>query len=423
LRQGYSLGNNTFISKISSAAGSVAAGAIIGAKAMEKTKKPTQTTTFTTLGLAALALVAGLALAQTPKTIKIALVGTLTGRGPGFFGADVRRGIEFALANEADNLKKAGITVELIQLDDEGDATNTTKLIGQAINDPSVLAVVGPLSTAGARLASPLLAKAKMPMLLPLTASASLTRDKNDHILRLAGRDDVQGAAGAEYALKTLNSRRVFISYENDEYGKGLAEAFRKRYDDLGGVVAGYVALDAAKPVAAVQQIKLFQPSLVYFAGSVRSAGALVQAMRSAGDKTLFMGGDSLDTSGFISEAGKAALGVLFTSVGGNADSLPLPLELRNKFQGNFGKQPEAPSIYAIDAVNLFLAALKTAGKSPSRELLQKTMRASSLDGVTGRLEFDEYGDRRLANYFITRLTAGIYPGDVVKVIAIRPPH
>jgi branched-chain amino acid transport system substrate-binding protein len=44
------------------------------------------------------------------------------------------------------------------------------------------------------------------------------------------------------------------------------------------------------------------------------------------------------------------------------------------------------------------------------------------MDGLTGRIEFDSKGDRKLSDYYIVTLKEAKYPGEVVRVIQFAPP-
>jgi branched-chain amino acid transport system substrate-binding protein len=83
--------------------------------------------------------------------------------------------------------------------------------------------------------------------------------------------------------------------------------------------------------------------------------------------------------------------------------------------------------VYAYDAANVILNALEAAikangGKKPTREQVARAVREVKLDGLTGRIEFDSKGDRKLSDYYIVGMKEAKYPGEVLRVIQFAPP-
>ena len=56
------------------------------------------------------------------------------------------------------------------------------------------------------------------------------------------------------------------------------------------------------------------------------------------------------------------------------------------------------------------------------REQVARAVREVKLDGLTGRIEFDSKGDRKLSDYYIVSMREARYPGDVLRVIQFAPP-
>ena len=61
--------------------------------------------------------------------------------------------------------------------------------------------------------------------------------------------------------------------------------------------------------------------------------------------------------------------------------------------------------------------------KRPSRQEIGKVLRATSLDGITGKIEFDGKGDRKVSDYYVIHLREAHYPGIAEKVISASPPQ
>ncbi|MER3483332.1 MAG: branched chain amino acid ABC transporter substrate-binding protein, partial [Meiothermus sp.] len=125
--------------------------------------------------------------------------------------------------------------------------------------------------------------------------------------------------------------------------------------------------------------------------------------------------------------AGKAVIGTLFTTTSGPIDTLPKAAAFAKNYKAKFGKDSEAYGAYAYDSANVILAGLEAAikangGKKPTREEVAKAVRQVKIDGITGRIEFDDKGDRKLSDYYVIYMKTDSYPGVVQKVIQFAPP-
>lgn len=70
----------------------------------------------------------------------------------------------------------------------------------------------------------------------------------------------------------------------------------------------------------------------------------------------------------------------------------PKGLVFRQEFMKQYGYQPGPVAAYAFDGMNLIIEAIKVAGTN--RDKIQKALAAIKYDGVTGRIQFDDKGNR-----------------------------
>lgn len=69
-------------------------------------------------------------------------------------------------------------------------------------------------------------------------------------------------------------------------------------------------------------------------------------------------------------------------------------MTFRQEYQKTFGKMPGRVAAYAFDGMNALVDAIRTSG-SPDREKIQQALLKINYEGVTGRIQFDNMGDRR----------------------------
>jgi branched-chain amino acid transport system substrate-binding protein len=68
-------------------------------------------------------------------------------------------------------------------------------------------------------------------------------------------------------------------------------------------------------------------------------------------------------------------------------------LIFRQDYQKTYGKMPGMVAAYAFDGINVLIEAIRTSG-SPEREKIQQALSKIYYEGVTGRIQFDNTGNR-----------------------------
>jgi branched-chain amino acid transport system substrate-binding protein len=121
------------------------------------------------------------------------------------------------------------------------------------------------------------------------------------------------------------------------------------------------------------------------------------------------MGPDGMDSSDLTKIAGKAVVGMYYTSVAGPVTVYPQAKQFADEYKKKFGKNPEPFAAQAYDATAILVKAIEAAakgGKAPSRDAVTAAIRDVKHTGVTGAVEFDGKGDPKKALYFVLRVTS-----------------
>ena len=136
-----------------------------------------------------------------------------------------------------------------------------------------------------------------------------------------------------------------------------------------------------------------------------------------------------MDSSDLTKIAGKAVVGMSYTSAAGPASALPKAKAFVDEFKKKFGKNPEPYAAEAYDAATIALRAIEETAKKGkvSREDVSSAVRKAKLSGITGEIAFDAKGDRQKAQYFVLQVVSDDPAkwGDnkIVKQLAIAPPE
>ncbi len=346
--------------------------------------------------------------------VKIGHAGPLTG-GIAHLGKDDENGAHLAVDQANDKkLKIGGKTVkfELVSEDDQADP-KLGPTIAQKFADAHVAGVAGHLNSGVTIPASAVYNQAGIPMISGSATNPKLTEQGFKNIFRVVGRDDQQGPAVAQY-LESLKVKKVAIADDATAYGEGLANEVEKNLKAAGvQVVAREKATDKTTDFKAIlTKIKGKAPDAVFYGGMDATGGPMIKQARELGIKSVFSFGDGACTDEMGKLAGAAAEGLICSQAGLPASAASK--EFNDAFKAKYGEVKQYAPFY-YDAVNLMIAAMQKADSVDPAKYLPELQKISYA-GATGKIEFDDKGDRKNAEITIFTLKDGkVAPIAVVK--------
>lgn len=304
------------------------------------------------------------------------------------FGLANRRGAELALAeiNAAGGIN--GVPLSIDFRDDGGDGARAAEIAQAFVDDVRISGVIGHV-TSGAMVAAAKVYDGELAAIATTASSAELT-GISPWAFRVISSDSANGVDLARFADR-LGKRRAYVLYENDSYGRGLADAFRRTF---GGDVIGFDPIDAAGRDADVFAAWAASRAadLVFVAGTERSGIAFLSAARAAGLNADFLGGDGW--TGIVADA-SAAEGALVGAPFTARDPRPEAQRFVQAFMAKFGNEPDGNAALAYDAVWVMAAALRSVGddRGAVRDWLASRTTEAPVPGVTGSIAFQANGD------------------------------
>jgi branched-chain amino acid transport system substrate-binding protein len=346
--------------------------------------------------------------AQGKGTIKIATQSPLSG-GQAALGEGIKLGAQLAVEKFKGGLEKIGYKVELVPYDDQAKPDVGVANARNIIADKDILVVIGHLNSGVAIPSSEVYKEMNLAMVSPANTNPTVTDRGYSNIYRVCGRDDVQGVVGSEFA-KGLKVKSVYIIHDKTTYGQGVAEFFKSDAEKKGMKVLGFEGTEEKSnfdPI--ITPLRAKNPDLIYFGGIYEQAAPFFKQAREKGVKAKFMGPDGLDSSDLTKIAGKAVVGMYYTSVAGPVTVYPQAKTFADEYKKKFGKNPEPFSAQAYDATAIAIKAMEMAGKGGqklSREDVSTAIRKVKHSGITGTVEFDDKGDPRTALYFVLQVAS-----------------
>ena len=379
--------------------------------------------------LAVLPPVASIADAQSKGTIKIASQSPLSG-GQAALGEGIKLGTQLAVEKFRGNLVKMGYKVDFVPFDDQAKPDVGVANAKNIIADKEIMAVIGHLNSGVAIPSSEVYKEVTLAMVSPANTNPVVTDRGYPNVNRVCGRDDVQGVVGSEFAHGTVKVKSAYIVHDKTQYGQSIAEFFKADAEKKSIKVLGFEGTEEKSNFDPIlTPIKAKNPDVIYFGGIYDQAAPFFKQAREKGIKAKFMGPDGMDSSDLTKIAGKAVVGMYYTSAAGPASALPKAKAFVEEFKKKFGKNPEPYAAEAYDAATIAIRAIEEVakgGKAPTREDVSTAVRKAKLSGITGEIAFDSKGDRQKAQYFVLQVVSDD-PGKwgdnkIIKQLTIAAP-
>ncbi|MGH8775650.1 MAG: branched-chain amino acid ABC transporter substrate-binding protein [Jiangellaceae bacterium] len=337
--------------------------------------------------------------------LSLAFFGALTGDAANL-GINIRNGVELAI--DQYNEENADCEVNLVELDSQGSPDQAPALAQEAINDETVVGIIGPAFSGESAAANPLFEEAGLPIISASATNPDLAGPDIFH--RLVANDGAQGPAVASYIRDIAGAQAVFVVDDSSEYGLGLADIVRS---DLGDLVVGNDAVQAGQTdfSATVTAIRGANADAVFFGGYYTEAGLLTAQLRSAGITATFVSGDGSKDPGFVDAAGaEAAEGAILTCPCFPPDQASGTFF--DDYEAAYGSAAGTYSAEGFDATSVFLDAIE-AGNS-TREDVLTFIDEYNEEGITSQIEFAEDGEIATVSIWAYRVEGGEVLGDQV---------
>jgi branched-chain amino acid transport system substrate-binding protein len=383
---------------------------------------------LTTVAAASLLVAAAPAFADD---VKLGFIGGFTGpieslTPPIFNGAK----LAVQQINDQGGILGGKLTIE--SADGACDATAAANAGDKLINTSQVTAIVGGLCTGetiGAFNGSG--KPGNVVFVSPASSAPALTTlDDNDLVFRTTPSDALQGVKMASLLI-SKGVKEVVVTYVNNDYGKGLNDAFTAAYKADGGTVGADVAHEDSKADYRAELGQLAgggSQNLVILAYANSSGHTILQQAAESGDFKAYVGGDGMVgdtlTKGIDP---KLVEGLIATRAGASTGA---GTDAFNKLASDAKVDPTGTYVpQAYDAAFMLALAIEKNGNA-KRDGLSKALRAISngkgdvilpgewtkavaeikagkdinYEGAGGSLDFDKAGDvDGLINYLVVK--------------------
>ncbi len=330
----------------------------------------------TLLGIATISAAAQNAPGVTNATIKIGILGSLTGPAA-IWGSGNRAGaiLAFEEANAAGGINGRKLT--WVVADDETSPPKAIAAFKKLTEQDGVFAIFGPAASAISAAMVPAMRNSGVPMFISVPSTPAVTEPTIKNVFRTGPLNDrLQGIAIAKYVVGKLHGQKIAIIRQSDEYGKRGADS-----------IVAQLAEEKVKPVAYEEfgagdtdftsqllKIRSAQPDVLVVYGYPSPSAIITRQARQLGISAKIFGSNATSSRKYPQIVGQAAVGVenVITLDVLPESNDPKAVTFSKKFAERFPdlakqERPDLGDVLGYGGALTFIEGLKRAGHDLTR--------------------------------------------------------
>jgi branched-chain amino acid transport system substrate-binding protein len=345
--------------------------------------------------------------AMAEDTIKLGGLAPLTGP-VAQYGLAVQKGVDLYIEqlNAAGGID--GKKVEIIWYDEKGDEQEAVNAYNLLVDMDEVVGIIGDVTSKPMYAVVDRVKEIGIPIITASATSYDITTD-NPSVFRSCFLDPFQGTIAANFALETLEAKKVAVIYDvADDYCIGLAEAFKAQAEKNGQEVVAYEGSTATDVdfTAQLTNIAAKAPDVLYVAHYYQSAALIVQqaAKPEVALDCYFLGADGIaGIENVVSDPSLLDNKFFYTDHLPTDSTDPVVVDFLAAFEAKYG-EPISMAFNATgyDAALLLCEAIKAAGSTDYAAVTAALKATDGVQGVTGKFSFDDHNDPIKSAYIMT---------------------
>jgi branched-chain amino acid transport system substrate-binding protein len=318
------------------------------------------------------------------------------------YGGANKNGIELALDEiNASRAWGGNRHLEIKFADDSGRGDVASRIAQDFVDSLRIVAVVGHVNS-GAMVSAAHVYDKHLAAVATTATSPDLT-GISPWAFRVISSDSANGLTIARFADR-LGRKRAAVLYENNPYGRGLAENFRKSF--RGQIISVDPIAEGANQnfEAFISWYKGQRPDVVFVAGTDASGIAFLKEARRQQFAADLVGGDGWQTLASESLAEGIYVSAPFSAQDRRPEVQAFVAAYKRKYNNAI---PDGNAALAYDATKLLATAVERVG--PDRHKIRDYLAnlSSPYSGVTGPIRFSPDGDPVGKGMVMTRVRQG----------------
>lgn len=302
-----------------------------------------------------------------------------------------------------------GKQLRILKRDDNGAVTTGSEVAQSFVDDPKISAVIGHWNSRVSNAVADIYNRNGMVMITPATTSPLLTTKGYRYVFRKIYNDTDYGSAMARYAART-GLDRVAVYYADDDYGRGLANAFEDAaYKSGVQVVDRTTSINSRNIHKFADKWSAFDYNAVFVADVMPAALDVIETIRSAGIEVSILGATGIDRSSFIETMGSNAEGITMPTVFNPDEQSPEVSMFVGDYQARYGQMPDSWAAQGYETVKVLCQAIEGAGSAMPEDIAEALSEIEEFKGVSGVLKCNPEGEITGGDIYIKAVKNGKY--------------
>jgi branched-chain amino acid transport system substrate-binding protein len=272
------------------------------------------------------------------------------------------------------------------------------KVATKMITEDEILIMIGPQASKQAVPAAGIANNYKTPMITPWSTNPDSTKDK-PYVFRACFLDPFQGPVVANFISKEFKFKKAAVLYDvASDYPKGLAEFFKKAWEDLHGKgsVVAYESFTTKDTDFSSQLTKIINSGaqVLFTPQYYNEVALIVQQAHQLGWKKPIVGSDSWGSAETVKLCGKDCYGAFFSTHYAAAGATGATKKFIDRYKAKYGYVPDDVAALTWDAMLLVQQAIQKTGgltgdlKKDRDNVRTQLSQVKKFQGITGEMTF-----------------------------------
>jgi branched-chain amino acid transport system substrate-binding protein len=308
-----------------------------------------------------------------------------------------------------------GLSIRVQSFDTKGSPVDAGRIVRE-LADGQYDAVIGPLTSDEALVASASLSHTTLPMIAPAASEAGLTK-LSESAFQLSANVELQGVRMAEYAIDQLSADSAIVLTSTAADHLRMASAFADRFEALGGTVVaverysqrdkdfGPYLLDAKAAMLGAQRDSSFfilesgdtldpdglpaHVDAIFMPGSASQIRLLLSQVRFYRLRGQYLGSDGWADSDVYRLGDEVTQGAIFPAADTRGRGRNYE-QFAAAFDHRYGVQPDRLAALGFDAMMLIGEALRTTDGG-RESIISALSSVHRWEGASGRISFGRH--------------------------------
>ncbi len=328
------------------------------------------------------------------EVIRIGAIAPITG-DKAEMGESMWRTLEIAFEDINADGGVMGKQIELVLEDSKGDPKEAVELTKKLAEDDSIVAVIGPMTSAEAIACAPIFDEYGLVELAPV-ASNNEYATMSEFSFTLAGRQSAEMPYFVEKVLADhVEAQSIGVIWINDDWGVSSIESMQEACDELGIEVAASESFNSGEKDfnAVLTKIRQTNPEVLVLATQAAEGSLILNQIKAMGWDVPVVGVGALYSDQVIELAGEMAEGLVAPSAFFLSEEDAEAWDYAQRFTEGAGFSPTIHGPLTYDTALVLAAAIEHAGSTERDAIRVALTEISGVEGLAGSYEFTEDGD------------------------------